>query len=100
MLKAATVTLVLAFVSVIFTGQCNAALTAGFYKGKCKSTDVETTVFNVIKSQFKKDPTIPAALLRLQFHDCFVTVRNSAIILFSFLPHFFLIKVTQWMARN
>ncbi|KAL3530377.1 hypothetical protein ACH5RR_009699 [Cinchona calisaya] len=82
MSKAAAATLALvAFVSMIFIGQCNAALRIGFYKGKCQSIDVETTVFNVIKSKFKNDSTITAALLRLQFHDCFVTGCDASLLL-------------------
>lgn len=52
----------------------NAALQVGFYKEKCGSADVETIVDGIIRAWYKKDPTITPALLRMQFHDCFVNV--------------------------
>lgn len=63
------------FLLFISAGNCNAALTQGFYKGKCGSEDVESIVAGIVSSFFKKDNTIAAALLRMQFHDCFVRVR-------------------------
>jgi peroxidase len=46
----------------------------GFYRGKCGFADVEAIVAGVITAQFFRDPSTVAALLRLQFHDCFVNV--------------------------
>jgi len=43
-----------------------------FYSTSCPKA--EATVRSTVESHFKKDPTIAAALLRLQFHDCFVQV--------------------------
>ena len=60
-----------------FTGQCYGALQFGFYDGKCNGTDVENIVEGVIVGWIKKDPSIVAALLRMQFHDCFSNVRNT-----------------------
>ncbi|CAL5357195.1 unnamed protein product [Camellia sinensis] len=57
-----------------FTGQCYGQLEVGFYKGKCSGKDVEAIVGSVIATKIKDDPMIVAALLRLQFHDCFVRV--------------------------
>ncbi|KAF5937619.1 hypothetical protein HYC85_025125 [Camellia sinensis] len=58
-----------------FTGQCYGQLQVGFYEGKCSGKNVEAIVGGVIAGWIKKDPTIVAALLRMQFHDCFVNVR-------------------------
>ncbi|MQM04532.1 hypothetical protein Taro_037332 [Colocasia esculenta] len=55
------------------------ALQAGFYKGKCDSHDVEALIQSVVRSQFRRDPTLAPALMRMQFHDCFVRVRNIVI---------------------
>jgi len=62
---------------------CNAgALQVGFYKGKCKTgKDVEAIIRGVVRTRFLKDPTIVAALLRLQFHDCFVNGCDASLLL-------------------
>ncbi|KAK6163574.1 hypothetical protein DH2020_000438 [Rehmannia glutinosa] len=49
-------------------------LQVGYYKGKCPLADVEAIVGGIVKAWYKRDPTIPAALLRMQFHDCFVNL--------------------------
>ncbi|KAL3828577.1 hypothetical protein ACJIZ3_017379 [Penstemon smallii] len=66
----AMLALVLVF-GAFLSAQCH-PLEVGFYRGKCRSADVEAVVSGVIKEWYKKDPTITAALLRMQFHDCFV----------------------------
>lgn len=55
----------------------HAQLQVGFYAGKCKGTDVEAVIRGIVQARFKKDPSILPALLRMQFHDCFVRVRTS-----------------------
>lgn len=54
-------------------------LQVGFYKGQCpkKLVDIEATITTKVQEQFRKDPTILPALLRMQFHDCFVHVSTS-----------------------
>ncbi|CAL5357194.1 unnamed protein product [Camellia sinensis] len=64
-----------------FTGQCYGQLQVGFYEGKCSGKNVEAIVGGVIAGWIKKDPTIVAALLRMQFHDCFVNWGCDASIL-------------------
>lgn len=53
----------------------------GFYQGKCRSANVEAIVDGVIRAWFSRDPTIVAALLRMQFHDCFVNGCDASILL-------------------
>lgn len=67
---------VLVVVLVLPLGPCQGALQEGYYKGKCGSTDVEDTIKNVVLSRFNQDRSIVAALLRMQFHDCFVKVPS------------------------
>ncbi|KAK6936228.1 hypothetical protein RJ641_033258, partial [Dillenia turbinata] len=72
--------IVIGVIFVNFVGQCygqgGGGLQVGFYKGKCqKKVDIESIVFGVIFSSFMKDPTITPALLRMQFHDCFVRTQ-------------------------
>ncbi|KAK4339198.1 hypothetical protein RND71_040660 [Anisodus tanguticus] len=67
---------------VVLSGQCYGELRVGFYKGKCGQTDVEGVVRRVVKTWFfTKDKTIAAALLRMQFHDCFVNGCDASILL-------------------
>ncbi|XP_027069855.1 peroxidase 60-like [Coffea arabica] len=84
MSKGAAVTLAMGLVFVGLLGQCYGAsspLQVGFYKGKCKGVDVEAIVGSVVRTWFFKDPTITAALLRMQFHDCFVKGCDASLLL-------------------
>ncbi|KDP22502.1 hypothetical protein JCGZ_26333 [Jatropha curcas] len=76
----ATVFLRLA-VGLILGNSCHGALQVGFYRGKCGFADVEAIVAGVVAAGFFRDPTIVAALLRLQFHDCFVHGCDASILL-------------------
>ncbi|KAL8057846.1 hypothetical protein ABFX02_04G209900 [Erythranthe guttata] len=81
-----TAILVALFLAVIATlsGQCQGGsvpLQVGFYQGKCRSADVEAIVGMVVKARYSRDPTITAALLRMQFHDCFVNGCDASILL-------------------
>ncbi|KAH8486553.1 hypothetical protein H0E87_025532 [Populus deltoides] len=78
--EAAFLTLALGLISVNFAGFCFGALQVGFYRGKCGFADVEAIVAGVITAQFFRDPSTVAALLRLQFHDCFVNGCDASIL--------------------
>ena len=54
----------------------------GFYKGKCGFRDVESIVAGVVADAVENDGTLVAALLRLQFHDCFVSVSCLLVCVF------------------
>lgn len=84
MSKALALVVVLFFVG--FFGECYGELRVGFYKGKCGITDVEVVVKKVVETWHftKREKDIAAALLRMQFHDCFVNVRNLHIELLLF----------------
>ncbi|RZC78643.1 hypothetical protein C5167_002926 [Papaver somniferum] len=60
---------------------CHGALQTGFYVGKCGRQNVESIIRNVVRQRFARDPTIVAALLRMQFHDCFVTGCDASLLL-------------------
>lgn len=48
------------------------ALSLNYYDNTCPG--VEDTVTKVVTNAVKKDKTVPAAVLRMHFHDCFIRV--------------------------
>ncbi|KAL3610950.1 hypothetical protein D5086_001970 [Populus alba] len=79
---AAALALALSLIFVSMAGQCSGQLQFGFYNGKCRDRngfqrDVEDIVKQKVKARFSTDTTIVAALLRMQFHDCFVNSRTG-----------------------
>ena len=73
--SAAAVALAFALVLANFADQSHGALQEGFYEGKC-NVDVEKIVSNIITPLVGQEPWITPALLRMQFHDCFVNVNS------------------------
>ncbi|CAJ1962924.1 unnamed protein product [Sphenostylis stenocarpa] len=57
----------------------DAQLDPCFYKKSCPQ--VHSIVFNVVQKVAKTDPRMPASLLRLFFHDCFVQGCDASILL-------------------
>ncbi|WOK94939.1 hypothetical protein Cni_G03644 [Canna indica] len=80
LLSASAIALVLAL-ACLAVAPGHGALQVGFYKGKCNSTDVEATVRSIVAARFARDRSIVPALLRLQFHDCFVKGCDASILL-------------------
>ncbi|XP_073138273.1 peroxidase 60-like [Henckelia pumila] len=77
-----TLAAVFVIVFAALSGRSNGdGLQIGFYRGKCRFIDVESAVGAVIAAWHRKDPTITAALLRMQFHDCFVNGCDASILL-------------------
>ncbi|XP_050211772.1 peroxidase 44-like [Mercurialis annua] len=56
-----------------------ADLRVGFYQSTCPQA--ESIVLQVIGNRFKSDKSITGALLRLQFHDCFVKGCDASILI-------------------
>jgi len=54
-------------------------VSVGYYQsnGLCNA-DIEGIVLNAVQTAAQTDPTIPAGLLRLLFHDCWVQVRKPS----------------------
>ena len=78
-MSAAVVALAFSLVLASFANQGHGALQEGFYKGKC-NVDVEKIVSNIITPLVGQKPWITPALLRMQFHDCFVKVDSYLLI--------------------
>ncbi|XVF18074.1 hypothetical protein REPUB_Repub10bG0180200 [Reevesia pubescens] len=57
------------------------ALSSNYYDKTCP--DVEHVVAEAVKSATMKDKTIPAALLRMHFHDCFIRGCDASVLLYS-----------------
>ncbi|XP_021728230.1 peroxidase 64-like [Chenopodium quinoa] len=55
------------------------ALSINHYAKTCP--DVEYIISNAVKEEFQKDKTVPAALLRLHFHDCFIRGCDASVLL-------------------
>lgn len=64
--------LVLVFIFSVVIGISEAQLRVGFYSETCP--DVESIVGATVQDAAQSNPNIPAVLLRLHFHDCFVQV--------------------------
>lgn len=72
------------------------ALQVGFYKGKCGFRDVESIVAGIVAAELKRDRTLVAALLRLQFHDCFVSVSSLTSLGLSSVVAIYIEKLPTW----
>jgi peroxidase len=55
--------------SIVSTGN---SLSYNYYEKTCP--DVEFIVAKTVKAATASDKTVPAALLRMHFHDCFIRV--------------------------
>ncbi|PIN04158.1 Peroxidase [Handroanthus impetiginosus] len=57
------------------------ALKTGFYSSSCPKG--ESIVRSTVEAHVNKDATLPAALLRLHFHDCFVQGCDGSVLIDS-----------------
>ncbi|KAG6647195.1 hypothetical protein CIPAW_07G062100 [Carya illinoinensis] len=57
------------------------SLSLNYYEKTCPNA--ESIVTNAVKSAMSKDKTVPAALLRLHFHDCFIRGCDASVLLSS-----------------
>ncbi|KAF3440341.1 hypothetical protein FNV43_RR18625 [Rhamnella rubrinervis] len=56
-------------------------LSSNYYLKTCPGVD--SIVTNVVKNAVSKDKTVPAALLRMHFHDCFIRGCDASVLLNS-----------------
>ncbi|XP_056687541.1 peroxidase 44-like [Spinacia oleracea] len=64
-----------------FTLPLKLALQVGFYAKSCPNA--ENIIRQVVQQRFKIDRSVPAALLRMHFHDCFVRGCDASILIDS-----------------
>ncbi|KAD1339113.1 hypothetical protein E3N88_42998 [Mikania micrantha] len=57
------------------------ALSSNYYDQTCPNA--ESTITSVVKKAMLNDPTVPAALLRMHFHDCFIRGCDGSVLLNS-----------------
>ncbi|KAF3665408.1 Peroxidase 66 [Capsicum annuum] len=72
-------TLILLIFSLIYSH--GNALSSNYYEKTCPQ--VEDIVTQVVTEASKKDQTVPAALLRMHFHDCFIRGCDASVLLNS-----------------
>ncbi|KAF5780135.1 putative peroxidase [Helianthus annuus] len=56
-------------------------LSPSYYDQTCPNA--ESTITSVVKKAMLNDPTVPAALLRMHFHDCFIRGCDGSVLLNS-----------------
>ncbi|XP_050229796.1 peroxidase 64-like [Mercurialis annua] len=56
-------------------------LSLNYYEKTCPNVD--TIVTNAVKNAMMRDKTVPAALLRMHFHDCFIRGCDASVLLDS-----------------
>uniref|UniRef100_A0A0A8XMY0 Peroxidase n=1 Tax=Arundo donax TaxID=35708 RepID=A0A0A8XMY0_ARUDO len=76
---AAAATLALELLVLVEISVARGQLQVGFYSDACP--DAEDTVTAAVQDAAGNDPTILPALLRLQFHDCFVRGCDASVLI-------------------
>ncbi|GLT39289.1 hypothetical protein SLA2020_134870 [Shorea laevis] len=76
-------TFIIAFLSTLLLSVSSTAkaLSLNYYEKTCP--DAEDIVAKVVKNAAIKDKTVPAALLRMHFHDCFIRGCDASVLLNS-----------------
>ncbi|CAK7346136.1 unnamed protein product [Dovyalis caffra] len=73
--------LVFALLIIFQISSSVSALSSNYYHQTCPK--LESAVTNAVKKAMKNDKTVPAALLRMQFHDCFIRGCDASVLLAS-----------------
>ncbi|PIN09974.1 Peroxidase [Handroanthus impetiginosus] len=75
-----TIEMLYSLVILLFCSLGN-SLSSNYYGKTCP--EVESIVAKVVKDATSKDKTVPAALLRMHFHDCFIRGCDGSVLLES-----------------
>ncbi|KAK4601012.1 hypothetical protein RGQ29_010552 [Quercus rubra] len=65
---------------ILFSSSVN-ALSLNYYDKTCPR--LESTITSAVKNAMTNDKTVPAALLRMHFHDCFIRGCDASVLLAS-----------------
>ncbi|GAA0171124.1 peroxidase [Lithospermum erythrorhizon] len=65
----------------MFSTYQTSALSSNYYDKTCPNAEYAIT--KIVRDATKKDSTVPAALLRLHFHDCFIRGCDASVLLSS-----------------
>lgn len=74
------VVLVIIILFEFLIGTSEAQLKVGYYNQVCPNA--ESVVTDIVRDAAKSERRVPAFLLRLHFHDCFVEVLLQIIIIY------------------
>ncbi|XAR73737.1 Peroxidase [Bertholletia excelsa] len=77
----AAVVAFLSSVLILSVASPGSSLSQNYYDKTCPNA--ETIVTDVVKRATMKDKTVPAALLRMHFHDCFIRGCDASVLLNS-----------------
>ncbi|CAN0901741.1 Peroxidase 4 [Linum grandiflorum] len=77
--RSSLVAIAVAFLVVLFAGECSAQLSTNFYSKRCPN--LMKTVRSAVQSAVSKETRMAASLIRLHFHDCFVNGCDGSILL-------------------
>ncbi|KAJ7005756.1 peroxidase 64-like [Populus alba x Populus x berolinensis] len=78
---AAAFGLVFALLVIFQMSSSVSALSSNYYEQTCPK--LESAVTNAVKKAMMNDKTVPAALLRMHFHDCFIRGCDASVLLAS-----------------
>ncbi|KAL4282656.1 hypothetical protein GQ457_16G012830 [Hibiscus cannabinus] len=73
------------------------ALSSNYYDHTCPH--LESTVASAVKKAISNDKTVPAALLRMHFHDCFIRIRRTRSLFQHNLHYAFVLIIRAAMLR-
>ncbi|KAL9272620.1 Peroxidase 64-like protein [Drosera capensis] len=72
---------VLSLVVICYASSFGDALSSNYYERTCPGA--ESVITNVVMRATQRDNSVPAALLRLHFHDCFIRGCDASVLLDS-----------------
>lgn len=79
MKKSITFSVLAVLLTVFSLADSYGGLKVGYYSHRCPQA--ESIISRTVSKALKKDPTLAAAMIRMHFHDCFVRVSSSILLI-------------------